>query len=60
MFFIYIIISDTENPSEDKSDLYYWTEVTRQHTHTFKVHIEKMLKNVNFRDILLLIFLSLT
>ena len=30
-FFIYIIISDTENPREDKPDLYYWTEISRKH-----------------------------
>ena len=33
-FFILFFISGTEHPKEDNPDLYYWAEITGQHTQT--------------------------
>ena len=33
----YAFFSGTEHPREDKPNLYYWAEITRQHTQTFNI-----------------------
>ena len=38
IFFLYTtFISGTEHPREDNQDLYYWAEITGQHTQTFNI-----------------------
>ena len=36
-FFLCFFFSGTEHPREDKPNLYYWAEITRQHTQTFNI-----------------------
>ena len=36
-FFYIRFFSGTEHPREDKPDLYYWAEITGQHTQTFNI-----------------------
>ena len=36
-FFVHFFISGTEHSREDNPDLYYWGEITGQHTQTFNI-----------------------
>ena len=44
-FFYIRFFSGTEHPRENKPDLYYWAEITGQHTQTFNIKDTKAIND---------------